>query len=91
MTAYLSCVRRLSALTILLLPIASALRAQSPAVHSAGDVHLSVQTDRANYRIGDSIRVRLTFHNGSSHPLRSQAHRILPLFTYECTTIAATK
>jgi hypothetical protein len=52
------------------LTLASSLGAQEPVRHSAGDVHLRIETDRLTYRVGDSIRVRLTLRNVSDHPVR---------------------
>ena len=57
-------------LAVAFLALASSLGAQAPARHSARVVHLRIQTDRPAYRLGDSIRVRLTLRNVSDHPVR---------------------
>ena len=51
----------------------SSLGAQAPARYSARDVHLRIETDRPTYRVGDSIRVRLTLRNVSDHPVRFES------------------
>jgi hypothetical protein len=57
-------------LAAVFLALASSLGAQSPARYSARDIHLRIETDRPTYRVGDSIRVRLTLRNLSDHPVR---------------------
>lgn len=49
--------------------LVSSLDAQTMAVHSARDVHLRIESEKAIYRVGDSIRVRLTFRNVSDHTI----------------------
>ncbi len=57
-------------LAVVLGLLASSLSAQTPSRGSARDVSVRIETDRSAYRIGDSITVRLTLRNVSSHPVR---------------------
>jgi uncharacterized protein (DUF58 family) len=57
-------------LAVVFLMLASGLGAQAPGRRSGRDVHLRIETDRPTYHVGDSISVRLTLRNVSSHPVR---------------------
>jgi hypothetical protein len=52
------------------LMLTSSLSAQTPGQGSGRDVHVSIETDRATYRVGEPIKVRLTLHNISPNPVQ---------------------
>ncbi len=56
-------------LTIVFITCAVSLTAQQPAHATARDLHLSIQTNRLTYSVGDSILVRLALRNVSSHTI----------------------
>jgi hypothetical protein len=57
-------------LALLLLPLASmTLAAQQPSRPAGRDIHAVVETDRATYRVGDTIRVRVSLANFSTQPI----------------------
>jgi uncharacterized protein (DUF58 family) len=62
--------QRAHLLTMVFLMLTSGLDAQAPDPRSGRDVHLRIETDRPTYRVGNSISVRLTLRNVSSHPVK---------------------
>jgi hypothetical protein len=54
-------------LTIVFITCASSSSAQKPAWATARDFRLRIETDHSDYHVGDSILVRLTLLNVSSH------------------------
>jgi hypothetical protein len=56
--------------------VGTPLGAQRSTASSTDDgrsVRLRIETDRSTYRAGDTIRIRLTFTNGASTPIRFRA------------------
>lgn len=63
------CRRAITAATILPILVAD-ISAQTADVRTARDIQLRIESERASYRVGDSIRVRLTFRNASAYTVR---------------------
>ena len=61
--------------------LASASKAQQSVRPGGPDVRLRIETDQPAYRIGDSIRVRLTLRNLSGDPVRFENANYVELAT----------
>ncbi len=68
-------------LIVTLFTAASSLDAQDSIRGSARDVHMRIQTDRSSYRVGDSIRVRLTLRNLSANTVKYEGANYVSLAT----------